>query len=628
MRDAEMGLRAQLPLVVVGHVDHGKSTLVGRLLHDTGSLPEGKVEELRAQFERRSAAFEWSFVLDALQAERDQGITIDTTRIWFRGARRDYVIIDAPGHKEFLKNMITGAASADAAVLVVDGAEGVSEQTRRHAYLLGLLGLKQILVAVNKMDLVNFDAVRYREVAKDARDYLLSIGVVATEIIPVCARDGDGLASGSSRMPWWTGPTLTEALDGFTVRAPLTEYPLRLPLQDVYRHGDKRILVGRIEAGRLRVGDTLKFAPGGQSARVSGFENWTGPQQFAAAAGQSIAFTLDDDVFVERGSVAFTPGEAPHEANVFRVRLFWLDSSPLRVGDQLTLKIATAQYPITIETIERVIDTQDLGHAKGQKVERSEVAEVVVRSRSRIACDRFGEVPPTGRAMLVRNHLPVGGCTIQGPIQEQEARNLTDVDHSVLSPERHQANGHRGGVLWLTGLSGSGKSTLAMALERHLFDRGRQVYVLDGDNLRQGLNRDLGFGPEDRSENIRRIAEVAALFTDAGFIVVTAFISPYREDRARARDVVGDGFHEVFVRAGLETCEKRDPKGLYERARKGQIPEFTGISAPYEEPLSPGLLIDTDTHSVGQGLAQLITYIDETFTLASASARRTGTAGA
>jgi bifunctional enzyme CysN/CysC len=627
MSDVVTGLRAPLPLVVVGHVDHGKSTLIGRLLHDTGSLLEGKVDELRTQSERRGLRFEWAFLLDALQAERDQGITIDTTRIWFKGGRRDYVINDAPGHKEFLKNMVSGAASADAAVLVVDGAEGISEQTRRHAYLLGLLGIEQVVVAVNKMDLIEFGAARYQKVAKDVRDYLLSIGITPTHVIPVCALDGDGIASNSPRMPWSAGPTLVDALEEFEVRSPLTEGPLRLPVQDVYRHGDKRILFGRIEAGRLRAGEVLQFSPGGQTARVAAFENWNGSRQFAAAAGQSVAITLDDDIFVERGSVAFSPNAAPREANVFRVKLFWLDDAPLRVGDQLSLRIATSRHAVSIEAIDRVIDTRDLGHTEGGPVERNGVAEVVLRSRSRMACDRFGDLAPTGRSVLFREHRPVGGCIVQGPVAEQEARNLTSVDHSVSSCERVSANGHRGGVLWLTGLSGSGKSTLAMALERHLFDRGHQVYVLDGDNLRQGLNRDLGFGPDDRSENIRRVAEVAALFADAGFIVVTAFISPYREDRARARDAVGGGFHEVYVRARLDTCEQRDPKGLYARARKGQIPEFTGISAPYEEPIAPGLVVDTDTATGGQGVGQLIDYVNANFGPSPAGEQRTGTAG-
>jgi len=627
MSNVAKAQRAQLPLVVVGHVDHGKSTLIGRLLHETDSLPEGKVEELRAQSARRGATFEWAFVLDALQAERDQGITIDTTRIWFHGPARDYVIIDAPGHKEFLKNMVSGAASADAAVLVVDGAEGISEQTRRHAYLLSLLGINQVVVAVNKLDLIGFSSAAYQAVANDVRAYLQSVEIAPTHVIPVCARDGDGIVVDSERMPWWTGPSLVEALEEFKVRLPLTEGPLRLPVQDVYRQDDKRILVGRIEAGHLRVGDDLRFSPGGQTAQVKSFENWKGPHQFAAAAGQSVAITLDDDIFVERGSVAFAPDSPPVETNVFRVKLFWLDDAPLKVGDRLTLKISTSEHTVSVEAIDRVIDTQDLGHAEESAVVRNGVAEVVLRSKSRMACDRFDDLAPTGRAVLFREYRPVGGCIIQGPLAEQEARNLTNVDHAVEIDERIAANGHRGGVLWLTGLSGSGKSTLAMALERHLFDRGRQVYVLDGDNVRQGLNRDLGFGPEDRSENIRRIAEVAALFADAGFIVITAFISPYREDRARARDAIGDGFHEVFVRAGLDTCEQRDPKGLYVKAREGKIPEFTGISAPYEEPEAPGLVVDTDTVSVAQGARQLVDYVNANFSSIPIGDHRTGTAG-
>jgi bifunctional enzyme CysN/CysC len=619
--------KPQLPLVVVGHVDHGKSTLIGRLLHDTGGLPEGKVEDVRAQSERRGVAFEWAFVLDALQAERDQGITIDTTRVWFEGARRDYVIIDAPGHKEFLKNMITGAASADAAILVIDGAEGLSEQTRRHAYLLGLLGITQVLVAVNKMDLIGFDESRFRQVAADVGDYLKGVGILPSQIIPVCARDGDGIVENGGRTSWWTGPSIVAALDAFTLRRSVADQPLRLPIQDVYRRGDKRILVGRIEVGRLRVGDTLDFSPGGQSARVAGFESWKGPVQFAAAAGQSVAVTLDDDIFVERGSLAFAPEAAPIEANVFRLKMFWLDDTPLRVSDVLTLRMSTARHSVTIDAVDHVIDTQDLGQSSSRVVERNEVADVVVRSRSRMSFDRFSELAATGRAVLFRDGRPVGGGIIQDAVGDQESRNLTAVDHAVSRSERWEANGHGGGVLWLTGLSGSGKSTLAMALERHLFDRGRQVYVLDGDNVRQGLNKDLGFGADDRTENIRRIAEVAALFADAGFVVITAFISPYREDRARAHDVIGSGFHEVFVDAGLETCEQRDPKGLYARARRGLIPEFTGISAPYEPPVAPALTIDTNTTSVSHGVTVLVNHVARNFGDGATSETRNRIAG-
>lgn len=609
---AQSPVEPPLPIVVVGHVDHGKSTLVGRLLHDTDSLPNGKLEELRALARRRGTELEWSFVLDALQVERDQGITVDTTRLWFRSARRGYVIIDAPGHAEFLRNMVTGAASAEAAVLVVDATQGVSEQTRRHAYLLTLLSVTQVAVVVNKMDLLGHDRDRFEAVAGEVRRYLGEIGLVPSAVIPIAARHGDNVARRSAAMDWWDGPTLLDALDGFERRAAPVDQPLRLPIQDVYRQDDRRILVGRIESGRLRVGDTLRFAPGGQTARLVSIETWNSAPHISAGAGQSVALVLDREIFVERGAVASHVHDRPPEVNRLQVRLFWLDREPLVPGERLTLRLGTARHAVTVEAIERVIDVQDLRAGAADRVEPNGVAEVVLRARARIAADPFTAVPATGRGVLVRDHRVVGGAVVMAPLAA-DARNLTPVASSVSAAERAAANGHRGGVYWFTGLSGAGKSTLAMAFQRHLFDRGYQVYVLDGDNLRQGLNRNLGFSPEDRSENIRRVAEVARLFADAGIIVLTAFISPYRADRASAREIIGEDFREVYVKASLDTCAARDPKGLYARARAGEIPEFTGVTAPYEEPESPDLVLDTERLAVEAAVALLYEDVQHRF---------------
>ena len=611
-----------LPIVIVGHVDHGKSTLVGRLLHDTGSLPEGKVAELKAQSERRGETFEWSFLMDAFQVERDQGITLDTTRIWFKTAKRDFVIIDAPGHKQFLKNMVTGAANADAALLVIDAAEGLSEQTRRHAYLLHLLGIEEVVVVVNKMDLVGYDRARFEEVAQEARHYLERIGIAPQAILPVSARAGDNLAGRSDAMAWWKGPILTEALDDFRPRLPVDDRPLRLPIQDVYRDGDSRIFVGRIETGRLRIGDVLEFSPGGRRAGVASLEGWNKPPALSASAGQSVAFTLDDDVFVERGQVAAYPEGLPREAKQLLVRLFWLDREPLREGERLHLRLATASHAVTVESVRNVIDVETLERREAEEVQGNEVAEIVLRSPTPIWFDRAADNPTTGRAVLAREHRLVGGCIITGEHSvAAERANITPVAQSVGREEVARANGHWGGVLWLTGLSGAGKSTLAMGLRRRLFERGRQVFVLDGDNLRHGLNSDLGFAPEDRAENIRRAAEVARLFSDAGAITIVALISPTRADRDHARRIVGDGFQEVYVRASLETCERRDPKGLYAKARAGKIAEFTGISAPYEEPEAPDLVIDTEAAGQEAALGRLLDLVERRFALGRAAGR-------
>ena len=610
-----------LKIVIVGHVDHGKSTLVGRLIHDTGSLPEGKVEEIRDMCDHRGMPFEWAFLMDALKSERDQGITIDTSQIWFSTDNRKYVLIDAPGHKEFLKNMVSGAAQAEAALLVIDAEEGVREQSRRHGYLLHLLGVRQMAVAVNKMDLVKYSKERFDEIEAEIYAYLDEIGIAPTHVIPVSSREGDLIVNPSKRMDWYQGPTIAQTLDLFEAPVAPTDLPLRFPIQDVYKFDERRIIVGRIESGRLRIGDTLLISPTNKTVRVASIESWNSPVPvLAAAAGQSVAITLDEQVFIERGQIASNVENLPVETNVFRARIFWLGRKPLAVGKAYKLKLATSHHNVVVQAIERVIDTGDLSSAEAKSVERNAVAEVVLRSRGMMVLDEFANNPATGRFVLVDEYDAVGGgiISMEGyPDQRQSATvkssNIFSVDHRITPTARSASNGHRPGVLWLTGLSGSGKSTIAVELERQLFLKGYHVYVMDGDNLRHGLCADLGFSPEDRTENIRRVGEVASLFVDAGFMVITAFISPYRADRQRARSIRSEQFHEIYIKAGLEVCEKRDPKGLYKKARKGEIEMFSGVSAPYEEPEEPECVIDTASLSVGESVAELMDYIDKHF---------------
>jgi len=617
------GERALHRIVIVGHVDHGKSTLIGRLLYDTDSLPPGKVAELEAVSARRGMAIEWSFVLDAFQAERDQAVTIDTTQIWFKTALRDYVIIDAPGHREFLKNMVSGAASADAAIVVVDAAEGVREQSRRHAYLLHLLGIRQVAVVVNKMDLVDFDQARFDEVSKEITDYLASIGAEPMFIVPISARDGDNMAKRSHRTPWYDGPTVLSALDGFHGHPGVGAQPLRLPVQDVYKFDARRILAGRIESGSLAVGDTLLFSPSNKTARVRSLEAWPDERRpETAGPGESVGITLDEQLFVERGEIASHVDNPPKLSTVFHARLFWLGHKPLSVGSRYKLKLLTQESEVTVQSIERIVDTQTLEHAAGDTVERNAVAEVTLRSRRVLGLDDYGDLPKTGRFVLIEDYDTVGGGVIsmEGlPDQRQaiavKSTNVISVEHRLTAESRATRNGHHGGVLWCTGLSGAGKSTLAMEVEQRLFAKGYQVYVLDGDNVRRGLNANLGFSPEDRTENIRRVGEAAALFADSGIICITAFISPYRVDRDRARASAPGRFHEIYIKADVETCEQRDPKGLYKKARAGQIPQFTGVSAPYEPPEAPDLVVDTASDSIAASVEQIIRYIEKAFTL-------------
>ena len=566
--------------------------------------------------------FEWAFLMDALQAERDQGITIDVSHIHFRTPVREYVLIDAPGHREFLKNMVTGAAQADAAVLVVDAREGMQEQTKRHSYLLHLLGIRQVIVAINKMDLVSLAQNRFQKLSPDVRHYLSELGLDLqhTQIIPVSARDGDNIVTRSIRMDWYEGPTLAESLDGIQQPVSVLEMPLRFPVQDVYKFDERRIVAGRIETGQIRVGDTLMFSPSNKTARVASIEAWNARiQPVAARAGQSIGITLDEQLFIERGEVASLVANPPTLSNVFRGRLFWLGHAPLKVGNRYKMKLCTAEYTVEVQEIERIIDVNDLGMRESQEVERNAVAEVVLRARGLIALDPFDYNMLTGRFVLVEDYDIVGGglISMEGYADQRptgiKSSNIFMVEHRVPESDRWRMNGHRGGILWMTGLSGAGKSTLAFSLEHYLFQRGYQVSRLDGDNVRHGLCSDLGFSPEDRVENIRRVGHAAVLFARAGFLVITAFISPYRADRDRVRMLAPGLFHEIFIEADLETCEQRDPKGLYAKARRGEIDEFTGVSAPYEPPKLAELQVDTMAHSIEECLAKLTDYVSRTF---------------
>ena len=611
----------QMRVVIVGHVDHGKSTLVGRLFHDTGQLPEGKLEAIDEMCRRRGMPFEWAFLMDSLKAERDQGITIDTSQIWFRHDKREYVLIDAPGHREFIRNMVTGASNADAALLMIDADQGVRQQSRHHMYLLQLLGVREVAVAVNKMDLVDYREDRFREIETEYREYLEGIGITPRQIVPISAREGDNVAAASENMAWHTGPTILETLPQFAHPPSAQEQPLRLPLQDVYKFDERRILAGRIESGTLNVGDELMFSPSNRTARVESIEAWNTPGLATSAhAGESVGITLDEQIFVERGEIASHEADAPIESDVFHARLFWLADKPLKVGTSCELKIGPNRVDAVVEQIERVIDIDALSNHDATSVARDEIADVVIRTSQLIAFDEHDALSRTGRAVFVDRHLTFGGGVLSlgnYPDQRQlvtvRGTNLTEVDHRVEPERRSARNRHKPGVLWFTGLSGAGKSTLAMALEQRLFDKGYQVYVLDGDNVRTGLNANLGFSPEDRAENIRRVGEVAALLADAGLIVITAFISPYRADRERAREAAGDGFREVFIDADVATCESRDPKGLYKRARAGEIKEFTGISAPYEEPAAPDISVDTSGRGVEECLDELVAYVTENF---------------
>jgi bifunctional enzyme CysN/CysC len=610
------GVAPKLRVVFVGHVDHGKSTLIGRILHDTGSLPEGKIEEIKKACAAEGMGFEFAFLLDALLEEQKQNVTIDTTEIPFRTARRQYAIIDAPGHKEFLKNMITGASRADAAILVISADEGVREQSRRHAYLLSMLGIKHVVVVVNKMDLVDYSEKRFREIEQEYRKFLHELGLDAPSFIPASAREGENVARASMKMKWYCAANVLEALDLLKTQERDVDLPLRFCVQDVYRFDGRRIIAGRIETGTLRVGDQLVFSPANKSSVVATIERWNAQENNGpAVAGDSIGITLGEQIFVERGHVASHENETPIEANRFHAELFWIVREPLRVGHLYGLRLATQDVKCEVVSIERVMDSSTLETKSDgrEQLERNETGRLTIQTRAPLVIDNHDRIPNLGRFVIIDDGQICGGGTIFGGVYTDrtvaKSKNIFWTEGKITALARAMRSGHRGAVIWLTGLSGAGKSTIAQALERELFQRAMHTYVLDGDNIRHGLNSNLGFSPDDRVENIRRVSEVAKLMADAGTVVITAFISPYRMDRSRAREIALEGsseFIEVFVDAPLAVCEARDPKNLYKKARAGQIREFTGIDAPYEAPEDPEIVVHTDQQSVDESVATIM----------------------
>jgi bifunctional enzyme CysN/CysC len=598
----------KMHVVVVGHVDHGKSTFVGRLLNDTDSLPNGKIEQVRKNCAAEGMEFEYAFLLDALIEEQEQNITIDTTRIFFRTTQRAYAIIDAPGHKEFLKNMVTGAASASAALLLIDAKEGVMDQSRRHAFLLSLLGVKQLVVLVNKMDLVQHSQETYEKIRTEYTGFLKSLGLNAVHFIPIAAKHGENIVNRSTKMAWWTGPTVTEALDGFAHEDDLTGLPLRLPVSDIYRFDHRRIIAGRVEAGAIRPGDELIFQPGGRRSTVRTFEDWPGPEsRSVVGTGGSASVTLSEQIFVERGQVASHPSNQPRVGREFRARIFWLGKEPLVPKKTYKLRLLTQNVEAVIARIEKITDASTLESIQAGSVPRDSICEVVVRTTHPVAFDLHHECAITGRFALEEAGRIHGGGIILEAHKEQSAR-----EGKVTAAERGARFGHAPAVLWFTGLSGSGKSTIAELVERRLFDAGRQVFRVDGDDLRTALNRDLGFSAADRAESVRRASAVAGLFANAGHISLVTLIAPLAADRAKARAALSNhAFIEVFVDAPLDVCEQRDVKGLYAKARRGEIAEFTGISSPYEAPESPEVHIRTDKLTTDQAVDLVLDALDK-----------------
>lgn len=572
-------------IVICGHVDHGKSTLLGRLLTDTGQVFEERVAKVQRLCQKNNQAFEYAFLLDAFAEEQGQGITIDKTEITWRHQGADFLFIDTPGHKEFLKNMVSGASTAEAAIMLLDAQEGVREQFRRHARILKLLGIQSVIVAINKMDLVAYAQASFQALEAQVRAI-----VPDATVLPLAAFHGENLLTPPAHMPWYQGPTLTQAL----LNLPATQDavgPTRFSLQGVYKFDHRRIYAGPLESGALKVGDTIHFLPSGSHSKIKTLESWQSDPPSEARAFSSIGFTLEDPLYLERGEIGFTDlTEAPTLTHRLKAALVWTGPGQLTRGQQYQLKLAHQSVTALVETLHE---------------EESALTAEFKLTRP-LACDAFSDVAPTGRFVLVENHQVRGGGIILNPNTVEVFQEA----HALTAQERSKLYGHKGAVVWLTGLSGAGKSTLARALEARLALERVHTLVLDGDNLRHGLNRDLGFTPEDRRENIRRTAEVARLSADAGMVTIAALISPLRADRQQARALMGDvPFLEVFLDCPLSECERRDSKGLYRKARRGEIKGFTGIDAAYEAPEHAELVLDTKALSVAQALEQVLALL-------------------
>ena len=536
--------RPSLSVVIGGHVDHGKSTVIGRLLADTGSLPDGRLEQVRALCERTGRPFEYAFLLDALKDERAQGITIDTARVFFRTEARDYLILDAPGHVEFVRNLVTGAAGAGAALLVIDAGEGIRDNSRRHGYLMGLLGIRQIAVLVNKMDLVGYREDAFLRLADEYGAFLGGIGIDPAHLIPVAALAGENLSTRSARMPWYTGPTVLDALEGFRLPVAAIDGPFRMPVQDVYKFtgdgDDRRIVAGTIETGTVRPGDELVFYPSGKRARVRRLEAFGRPPAEAAGAGEAAGFTLDEQIYITRGEVATRAGEPrPAVTTRLRVGLFWLGREPLRPGRDYLLKLATARVPARVEAVHRALDLATLAvRSPAETVERHEAAECTLALGRAIAADTADLVQATARFVLVDGLEIAGGGLVREalpdaarPARERVLlRNLKWETSFIPVDRRSERYRQQPTLLLLTGPREVDRKGLAKALEARLFEAGQVVYYLGMASLLYGVDADLGRAAEDRAEHIRRLAEIANLLLDAGVILLVTAQELTRQD--------------------------------------------------------------------------------------------------
>jgi bifunctional enzyme CysN/CysC len=617
---AEDSEKDLLRFITCGSVDDGKSTLIGRLLFESKQVYEDQlaaVDRDSKKWGTQGDSADLALLVDGLQSEREQGITIDVAYRYFATARRKFIIADTPGHEQYTRNMATGASTADLAVILIDARKGVQTQTKRHSFIVSLLGIKQVVVAVNKMDLVDFDQNRFESIKADYWEFANKLDFESVDCLPVAALNGDNVTEQGENLAWFGGPTLLELLEslpagGIGHRA---EDDFRFPVQYVNRNSsDFRGFAGTIAGGSVAVGDLLMVMPSGRQSRISRIVTFDGDLE-RTATGQAVTLTLEDEIDISRGDLLVHPDERSRVAEALDARVVWMADAPLLPGRQYDIKLGPKTVSAIPEMVQHRIDVNTLEHQHVDELGLNEIGLVRWRLSAPVAFDSYEHNRHTGAFVVVDrvSNLTVGAAMVVRPVTDTLADKSRDVvwhEHKITKTQRAGQKAQRPAVLWFTGLSGAGKSSVANALEQALFQRGHHSYLLDGDNVRHGLNRDLGFTDEDRVENIRRIGEVARLMSDAGLVVLTAFISPFRSDRAMVRELMEPGeFIEVHVSASLATCEKRDPKGLYAKARAGAIKHFTGIDSPYEPPEHPEVVVDTEQLSVEEGVDLLLEYL-------------------
>jgi bifunctional enzyme CysN/CysC len=590
--------KSLLRFITCGSVDDGKSTLIGRLLYESKMLFEDQVAAIEADSKKwgtQGGDIDFALLVDGLAAEREQGITIDVAYRFFSTDRRKFIVADTPGHEQYTRNMITGASTADVAVILVDARKGLLTQTRRHSYLVSLIGIKKIVLTINKMDLMNYSEQVFRDIEKDYREFAAQIGLEDVTAIPLSALRGDNMVERSERMPWYRGPALLELLETIELDdSRMQLMPMRLPVQWVNRPNlNFRGFCGTLSSGTATVGDRIRVQPSGRESRIARIIS-AGADRPVAVTGESITVTLEDEIDISRGDV-ISAATAPAEvADQFQATVIWMDDEPMLPGRPYMLKVGTRTVSATITEPRYKVNVNTMEHLAAKQLELNEIGVCNIALDRVVPFDPYSDNRDTGGFILIDRitNNTVGAGMLHFALRRSHNIHLQHVD--VTKEARAARLGQRPVVLWFTGLSGAGKSTIANLVEKKLHAMGRHSYLLDGDNLRHGLNKDLGFTEADRVENIRRVAEVARLMIDAGLIVLTAFISPFRAERDMARSLVGtDEFLEIYVDTPLAVAETRDVKGLYRKARRGELSNFTGIDSPYEAPESPELVVNT-----------------------------------